>query len=400
MGLFDTYQDTLFTDKDVLEEGYAPDEILERDAEVEEYTSSLKDILFDRSPPDIFLYGKAGVGKTAVTEYVLQELAQSVEETSGADELHILKRNCNDDTVHSVLCYLINTLRTDDQPEFPARGKSRSEAYNALYDELDSLGGTFLIVLDEIDHLRDADSFLYEIPRARANDYIENARVGIIGISNNYQFRQQLSAKVKDSLQEDEISFATYDANELRTILRDRAEKGLKPDAWTEGAIAKAAALAARDSGSARQAIDVLREGTELAERDDASEVTEAYIDEAQDRVRRGRLRKRVRDQSQHGQLVLEAIARLEVEGKTPCRSKEIKRAYERTATDRATEPLTTLKSVQNHLSDLSMLGFLSRFERNEGRSGGVYHEYELNLDPEAVFDVREEIEAENQVGM
>lgn len=124
--------------------------------------------------------------------------------------------------------------------------------------------------------------------------------------------------------------------------------------------------------------------------------MTEAHIGQAQDRVRRGRLRKRVRDQSQHGQLVLEAIARLEAEEKTPCRSKEIKCVYERTAADRATEPLTTLKSVQNHLSDLSML--VSRFERNEGRSGGVYHEYELNLDAEAVFDVREEIEAKESV--
>ena len=43
------------------------------------------------------------------------------------------------------------------------------------------------------------------------------------------------------------------------------------------------------------------------------------------------------------------------------------------------------------------MLGFLTRYERNEGRSGGVYHEYELDLDAETVIEVRKQIEGESQ---
>ena len=37
------------------------------------------------------------------------------------------------------------------------------------------------------------------------------------------------------------------------------------------------------------------------------------------------------------------------------------------------------------------MLGFLVRHERNEGRSGGLYYEYELDLDPSIVLDVGRE---------
>jgi len=58
-------------------------------------------------------------------------------------------------------------------------------------------------------------------------------------------------------------------------------------------------------------------------------------------------------------------------------------------------DPLTTLKSIQNHLSDLTMLGFLERTEQNEGRAGGAHYQYELTLDPEIIIETRQSIEAE-----
>nr|WP_245758078.1 hypothetical protein [Halobiforma haloterrestris] len=65
---------------------------------------------------------------------------------------------------------------------------------------------------------------------------------------------------------------------------------------------------------------------------------------------------------------------------------------YERVADAYGATPLTTLKSIQDHLSDLHMLGFLVRHERNKGLSGGQYYEYELDLDPAIVLETREEI--------
>ncbi|RDZ50942.1 cell division control protein Cdc6, partial [Haloferax sp. Atlit-10N] len=73
-GLFEDVEDEIYREKRVLKEEYQPDKILERDAEVEEYKHALTDALFGRSPDNIFLFGKAGVGKTAVTNFVLSEL--------------------------------------------------------------------------------------------------------------------------------------------------------------------------------------------------------------------------------------------------------------------------------------------------------------------------------------
>lgn len=393
--LFADMTETLFEDKSILSEEYRPDVIVERDDEIDAYRTALKDVLFGRNPSNVFIYGKTGVGKTAVTEYILNALQEEVKRREAADELHVHFRNCNDDSVYRTVRSLINSIRSDDRKQFPETGLSTAHALETLYEEMETVGGTFLFVLDEIDHLSDPDSLLYELPRARANGHLDAARVGVIGISNNYTFRSSLSPKVKDTLMEKELAFSPYDADELQSILAARAEKALVDGACEESAIKLAAAKAAKDTGSARQAIDLLREAGDVAEEQGAESITDAHIEAAATRVRRGRVQDKLRDQTMHGQLILETLARLEIDGCVPVRSKRIQTEYERVARGWNHDPLTTLKSIQNHLADLTMLGFLERTERNQGRAGGAHYRYELTLDPEIVLETRESIEAE-----
>ena len=385
---------TLFEDKNILSEEYRPDIILERDSEIEAYTNALKDVLFGRNPANIFIYGKTGVGKTAVTEYMMDALRSEVQNRADADPLHVHSINCNDHTVYRTVRALINSIRDDTEDTFPETGLSTAYALDTLYEEMDDRDGTFLFILDEIDHLSDPDSLLYELPRARANGNLSTARVGVIGISNNYTFRSTLSPKVKDTLMEKEISFSPYDASELKSILTQRAEKAFIENAYDNSAIALCAAIAAKDTGSARQAIDLLREGGDVAEEQDSTTITDEHIQLAEERVQRGRVKNKVRDQTIHGQLVLETVARLELDGNTPAKSKRIRTQYENVATNWGHDPLTTLKSIQNHLADLTMLGFLDRTERNEGRAGGVHFKYELVMDADAVLETRRDLES------
>lgn len=392
-GPFSDVQETVFKDKSVLTESYQPDTILERDDEIEEYSFALEDALLGREPENVFLYGKAGLGKTAVTKYMMDELRAEIQEREQADELTIHEINCNGKSVFMVVRHLVNNLLPSNKSKFPKRGLGTGDAFEELYRQLDRIGGTHLIVLDEIDHLSDADTLLYELPRARSNNHITNAYVGIIGISNNYTFRQTLSPKVKDTLMETEISFSPYDANELRNILEHRAKKAFHEDAFNQSAIAKAAAIAAQDMGNARQALDLLKTGAEVAKRNEEETVTDKHISEAQIHVQRGQLRNKIRDQTDHAQYILEAIANLADRGETPARSKSIKRTYEQISNAYGMTPLTTLKSIQDHLSDLHMLGFLIRHEQNHGVSGGKYYEYELDIDSTLVIEARKDIE-------
>lgn len=101
------------------------------------------------------------------------------------------------------------------------------------------------------------------------------------------------------------------------------------------------------------------------------------------------RIRSAIRPKAQY---ILAAIATLATEDERPARSKEIQTVYETVADANGASPLTTLKSVQDHLSDLHMLGFLIRHEQNQGRSGGQYYEYELDLDPNIIVQTRKRI--------
>jgi orc1/cdc6 family replication initiation protein len=392
-GPFSNVQETIFADKSVLAESYQPEKILEREDEIEQYTFALEDALLGREPENVFLYGKAGLGKTAVTNYMMAELRAELDERDEAGNLAIHKVNCNGKSVFMVVRRLVNTLLPKTASNFPKRGLGTGDAFEELYRQVDRIGGTHLMIFDEIDHLDDADTLLYELPRARSNGHITEAYVGIIGISNNYTFRRTLSPKVKDSLMETEISFSPYDASELRNILSHRAENAFQEDACDQSAIAKAAAIAAQDMGNARQALDLLKKGAEVAKRNGDDTVTDRHIDEARHHVERGQLRNKIQDQTEHAQYVLETIATLEQDGETPVRSKTIKGTYETIADAYGATPLTTLKSIQDHLSDLHMLGFLIRHERNQGVSGGKYYEYELDIDPSILLDAREDIE-------
>ncbi|QWC19425.1 orc1/cdc6 family replication initiation protein [Halorubrum sp. 2020YC2] len=394
-GPFSDIERSIFAAKEVLSEDYQPDQILERDDEIDEYRHALEDVLFGRTPQNVMLYGRAGLGKTAVTTYMTEALRDEVAERPAADELFVHELNCNGKTVYSVVRTLVNELLPEAASDFPKRGLSTADAFEELYAQLDRRGGTHLAVFDEIDHLGDADTLLYELPRARSIGHIEDSKVGVIGISNNYTFRQDLSPKVKDTLMEAEISFSPYDASELRAILADRADRAFVDGVCDDSAVARAAAIAAKDGGNARQAIDLLRVGGEVAKKRGDDSVDDSHIVEAQDLVQRGRLRNRIRDQTQHARFLLETLAYLEDRGETPARSKTIKTRYERVADSHAVDPLTTLKSIQNHLSDLHMLGFLHRTDRNQGESGGRYYEYGLDLDSDIVLDIRGEIETE-----
>lgn len=180
---------------------------------------------------------------------------------------------------------------------------------------------------------------------------------------------------------------------ELRAILNDHADTAFVDDGCDQSAIAMATAIAAQDMGNARQAIDLLRAGGEVAKRREADAVTDAHIEAARELVQRGWLKTRIRDQTDHAQYILETIAHLEENGETPVRSKRIREKYESVTTSWAADPLTTLKSIQDHPSDLHMLGFLRRHERNQGLNGGQYFEYELDLDSAIVLETRQTIE-------
>jgi cell division control protein 6 len=250
--------------------------------------------------------------------------------------------------------------------------------FKKLYQELEAIGGTILIVLDEVDSIGGRDELLYELPRARANGNLEDTKVGVIGISNDFKFREQLDPRVQDTLCERELQFPPYDAPELENILESRAEVAIAEDAVGQGVLNFCAALAARDSGSARQALDLLRLAGEIAENRDVDRIESEHVEAARSRLEQERVEEGMRELTTHGRLALLAVISKAAKEETPCRTREIYEEYTALCDSSGTDSLAQ-RSVHNHLSDLRMLGILSAHENRSG-SRGNYYSYELDV--------------------
>jgi cell division control protein 6 len=367
----------IFRNKDALGESYQPDQIEERDEEIEEYMDALQPVVDGWEPNNIFLYGNTGVGKTAVTDYLLDRLQDDVADYNDID-LSVISVNCKTlNSSYQVAVELVNKLRPAGG-EISSTGYPQQTVFKKLYEELEAIGGTILIVLDEVDSIGDRDELLYELPRARANNNLDSARVGVIGISNDFKFREQLDPRVQDTLCERELQFPPYDAPDLENILESRAEVAIAEACVQQGVLNYCAALAARDSGSARQALDLLRLAGEIAENREADLIERDHVEAARSQLEQERVEEGMRELTTHGRLALLAVISKAAKEETPCRTREIYEEYITLCDSSGTDSLAQ-RSVHNHLSDLRMLGILSAHENRSG-SRGNYYSYELDV--------------------
>ena len=399
MTLFER-SEAIFEDENVLHDDYQPESLEERNEELEQYTAYLQPVINGSQPRNIFLYGKTGVGKTAVTKYLLRHLEEDAKQY---DDLTVttVYLNCEDLTSsYRVAVELVNTFRDPDE-QISRTGYPLNAVYEKLWAELDQIGGTVLIVLDEVDYIGDDDSILYQLPRARSNEKIEHARIGIIGISNDFKYREKLDPRVEDTLCERELHFPPYDANELQNILEKRATLAFKDGILEGDVVPLCAAFAAQDKGSARQGLDLLLEAGDLARRRNDPVATEDHVREAKQLLEKQRIEESMKELTSHGHLTLLAVVTSTVAdpSQIPFQKQQLYEQYQDLAVATNRDPLGG-RAFHNHLAELSMLGILDRTKRNEGRGGGIYYEYEVDVPIDAALSTLEHLHMSDELDL
>jgi orc1/cdc6 family replication initiation protein len=381
---FENQSQDVFDNIKVLSEEYMPDEILERDTQIDEYGKCLGPALQGAKPSNVMAFGPTGVGKTAVTNYVLRLLKEKCREKDV--DLEVVWQNCEYNSVHKCFTSLANDIRPPED-QIPKTGIATSDVMDAIYERFEEMGDIVILVLDEIDHLDKIDDVLYGLTRAESIGHLGATKLCIVGISNNYKFTERLSPKTKGTLKQREIDFYSYDAQERNHILEPRIEKTFQDDVVTEQAKTYCSARTAQDTGNARQALNILKEAGRIAQSNGDVELVEDHIAEAKIRVERGQIASRIEKLTHHQQILLETVARLEAAGWTPARSKTIFEQYQDIAKPHVIEALSTVRTVRENLSKLAMRGFLYAERENKGRAGGVYNLYETDLQPETIVD-------------
>ena len=155
------------------------------------------------------------------------------------------------------------------------------------------------------------------------------------------------------------------------------------------GVITRSAAFAARDKGSARQAIDILRNAGDLARKDKLDRISEDVVKEAKGIVERGRVSEMIDGLSPHGKFVLHALAIATRDSKTPIRTNDLYEIYRLVCQQEQSDALS-VRAVRDHLSELDLIGIAQEKQRNVGRAGGKYKQFDLDVKVNAVLEAFE----------
>jgi len=370
---------SLITNREILHFTYIPDTIPHRNTEQEQITQTLIPILKHSRPSNLLVYGKPGTGKTLVVKKILSQIQKRVEKTNFPIKL-VYANSKEETTLYGLLVSFGRELGLGEK-ELPSTGLAISEVFKRLLKTIEENHYNVVFVIDEIDHLvylvsKTGNDVLYQL--TRANERLKKATLTLVGISNDLTFKERLDPRVISSLGEEEIVFTNYTVEQLKKILEDRIQLAFIKGAIEESSLNLCAAMAGREHGDARRAIDLLRVAGEIAEREQSNIVKEEHVRKASQKIEEDKETTALRSYPLHEKLLI--IAVMKASGFS---TGEIYTAYKSLCKVIRQKELTQRRITQM-LSDVELSGIITGKIIHQGIHGRT-KKYKLTISPEMV---------------
>ena len=359
--------ETLIKNRRTLTIDYVPEKLPFRDEETKTVAQTLSVVLKGARPSNLLLFGKPGTGKTAVVKKVIEHLHKKAKEL-GLEVIVPIINTKSANTAYKVLYEIAEDMginKEEKKLQVHFTGLSMGEATDRILDFIGKKKLNVVLVFDEIDSLVDknGDDILYNF--TRANERISKGGfISLIGISNSLTFKDKLDPRVRSSLSEEEMVFNPYKVEQLQKILIDRSRVAFNDGAIDGAAINLCAAMAGKENGDARKAIDLLRVAAEIAEREKADKVEEKYIRLAQDKIEKDTNFEILKNSTTHTKIIIMAIMKSKI-GNTG----EVYEIYSSLCRHTEQEPLTQRRITQI-ISELDQLGLVISNIMSQGRYG------------------------------
>ena len=367
---------SLILNREILHFTYIPEVILHRDSEQEKVTQSLIPILKKSRPSNLLVYGKPGTGKTLVVRKVLSKIQNRVEKTQFPIKL-VYTNSKDETTLYGLLVSFGRQLGLDEQ-DLPATGLAISEVFKRLLKAINQGKLNIVFVIDEIDYLaylvsKTGKDILYQL--TRANGRLTEGSLTLVGISNDLTFKERLDPRVISSLGEEEIVFTSYSVEQIRKILENRIQKAFIKNAVEEPALNLCAAMAGREHGDARRALDLMRVAGEMAEREQSETVNENHIRGASQKIEENKEVAALQSYPLHEKLLI--IAVMKTSGLS---TGEIYTTYKNLCKVVGQKELTT-RRVTQMLSEVELSGIISGRIIHQGIHGRT-KKFKLAISP------------------
>jgi cell division control protein 6 len=362
---------SLFRDRRALGHAFNPANLPHRNEEITSLVNNLVEALRGHAPSNMNLYGRPGSGKTAVTRFVCRDL-----ESKGAAEgcnIRAVEINCrNVDTKYRVLAEIGNRLADEGDEMIPFTGWPADKVFEHVRARMQARGGVHVVVLDEIDHLvrkgKEGDDLLYSLTSLNIG-LLDGAFCCVIGISNDLAFTDMLDPRVQSRLSPIDVVFPPYNASQLEDVLRPRAARGIKEDALDDAVIPLCAALAAKEDGDARRALDLLRISVQQAEQSESEQVGINHVRQAQNQLEFDQITPTIQNLPLQQKLVLFSVIINEKNGLSNISTGEVYGTYEMACENAGEKPLTS-RRVSSLIQGLDMAGIITAKKTSRGRHG------------------------------
>lgn len=373
---------SVIKNRNVLHFTYIPDVIYHRDEEQEKVTQSLLPILKQARPSNLLVYGKPGTGKTLVVRKVLSKIQTRVEKSNFPIKLTYVNSK-NETTLYGLLVSFGRQLiqNPTEKELFPTTGLAISEIFKRILKTINDNQYNTIFVIDEIDFLahlisKTGNDILYQL--TRANERLKQGSLTLVGISNDLTFKERLDPRVISTLGEEETVFTNYSVIQIKKILEERIKEAFAENTIEEPALNLCAAMAGREHGDARRAIELLRVAGEIAEREQSEKVREEHIRIAAQKMEEDKEVTALKSYPLHEKLVI--ISVMKASGLS---TGEIYSAYKNLCKITRQKELTQ-RRVTQILSEIEMSGIISGKIIHQGIHGRT-KKYALTVSPETV---------------
>ncbi len=381
-------ESAVFANREVLSPHYVPKHLLFRERQINEIEKSLTPSLRGERGRNVFIYGKTGTGKTSCIKHVVDKVR----------ELPIIKAkityvNCR---IYNSRYRVLSKIASDHIPQYAKRGYGITDIYEKIINWIEEDGKILVVVLDELDIVRDLDDLIYTL--TRSNSDIKSGGVTIIGVSNKISFKEVLDPRSLSTLYENEFVFPPYNSEELAAIIKDRVASGFKPNVVDPACVNLAAAIAAKDSGDARLALKIITKAGEIADNKNQSSVGVNEITEAAKFAEEEIAYEVIGMLPEHQKLIVYAIALMSITGGRYKKldenndsfllSGEIYSRYN-SIVESLHKDVKTTRLYRRYIADLEMQGIIISHESGKGIRGHTKL-IKLSYQPEKIKEMIE----------
>lgn len=241
---------------------YIPDKLVCRDAQMTELENAFRPLFFNNVPCTAYVTGSVGTGKTVTVRKFCSDMRE--EFSVSGKSLEIIYVNCR--LKNSEYGVMLELVRHYDRL-FSDRGFSVDQMISSLKQHINSEKTPVVIILDEADVIlrSSAKNVVYQLTR-----FSEDATAGI-PVSLILISQYSLQALALDQASQSSfgrsgtVKFDKYNEDQLRDIVKLRADLALGPGSITDDGIGMIAKISA-PYGDARLAMEILEKAANLAE--------------------------------------------------------------------------------------------------------------------------------------